>query len=236
MGKKELLWTPFLGQFMWLAGSIFIDRSNSKRAIQSLKEAGDELKQKSTSLWMFAEGTRASQEVPGLRPFKKGAFHLAVDAQIPIIPVVCENYWRIYHKGVFGGDRLKIRGACRLDLLDGSLITAPAIVLPPIPTEGLTAAHVDELAMKTRRDMLQVLKEISVPVDDRTVPAIPEAVEPSAPAIGGTEIQQEGRKKVSEAVRVRGEQGLAETGPRQRTISVASEETEDEGAVLVRRP
>lgn len=125
MGKKELLWTPLLGQFMWLAGSIFIDRSNNQRAIQSLKEAGDQLKRKSTSLWMFAEGTRASQEVPGLRPFKKGAFHLAVDAQIPIIPVVCENYWRIYHKGVFEGGRLKIRGASRLHPLDGSLIHPP---------------------------------------------------------------------------------------------------------------
>jgi len=112
MGKKELFWAPLLGLYMWLAGSIFIDRSNKDRAVQSLKEAGDELKRRSTSLWMFAEGTRASQEVPGLRPFKKGAFHLAIDAQIPIVPVVCENYWRIYRKGVFEGERLKIRGAC----------------------------------------------------------------------------------------------------------------------------
>lgn len=111
MGKKELLWTPLLGQFMWLAGNIFVDRSDNKRAVQSLKEASDELKRKSTSLWMFAEGTRASQEAPTLRPFKKGAFHLAVNAQIPIVPVVCENYWRLYHEGVFEGDRLKIRGA-----------------------------------------------------------------------------------------------------------------------------
>ncbi len=110
MGKKELFWAPLLGQYMWLAGSIFVDRSNNKQAVQSLREAGDELKRKSTSLWMFAEGTRASQEAPNLGPFKKGAFHLAVDAQIPIVPVVCENYWRLYHEGVFEGDRLKIRG------------------------------------------------------------------------------------------------------------------------------
>lgn len=111
MGKKELFWTPLLGQFMWLAGSIFIDRSDNKRAVQSLREAGNQLKRNSTSLWMFPEGTRASQEVPGLLPFKKGAFHLAVEAQIPIVAVVCENYWRIYHKGVFQAGRLRIRGA-----------------------------------------------------------------------------------------------------------------------------
>lgn len=110
-------------------------------------------------------------------------------------------------------------------------------MLPPIPTEGLTAAHVDELVKKTRVDMLQALKEISAHVDDPTVPAIPEAVEPSPFAIGVTEIRQEGRKGgLVEAVRAQGGQGLSETGPRQRTISVASEETEDEGAVLVRRP
>jgi len=110
-------------------------------------------------------------------------------------------------------------------------------VLPPIPTEGLTTAHVDELAIKTRCDMLQVLKEISVPVDDPMVPAVSETVEPSPPAIGVTEMQQESRKNLSlGAVREQEGQRLLETGPRQRTISVASEETEDEGAVLVRRP
>lgn len=110
-------------------------------------------------------------------------------------------------------------------------------VLPPIRTEGLTAAHVDELVKKTRWDMLQALKEISVPVDDSRVPAASEAVERSPSGIGGTEVQQEDRKKISVgAVRAQEGQVLPETGPRQRTISVASEETEDEGAVLVRRP
>lgn len=108
-------------------------------------------------------------------------------------------------------------------------------MLPPIRTEGLTTAHVDELAKRTRRDMLQALKEISVPVDDPTVPA--EAAEPSPSAIGVTEMQRESREKMSSGV-VRRQEGqiLQETGPRQRTISVASEETEDEGAILVRRP
>jgi len=107
-------------------------------------------------------------------------------------------------------------------------------VLPPIPTEGLTTADVDELAKKTHWDMLKVLKEISVPVDDPTVPPVSEALESStSSAIGVTAMQAEGR----EAVGTTGpEPHLQETGPRQRTISAASEETEDEGAVLVRRP
>ena len=88
----------------------------------------------------------------------------------------------------------------------------------------------DELAKKTHCDMLQALKEISVPVDDPVKPSTP-------PAPGVTETQKDGREKVLvEAVRAQQGQVLLETGPRQRTISVASEETEDEGAVLVRRP
>ena len=45
-----------------------------------------------------------------LLPFKKGAFHTAVQAGVPVTPVVCENYWRLYHKGHFESGVLKIRG------------------------------------------------------------------------------------------------------------------------------
>lgn len=43
------------------------------------------------SLWVFPEGTRSNLPFPDLLPFKKGAFHLAVQAQVPIVPVVCEE-------------------------------------------------------------------------------------------------------------------------------------------------
>jgi hypothetical protein len=114
-------------------------------------------------------------------------------------------------------------------------------VLPPISTEGLTTAHVDELAKTTHQDMVQVLKDISVRVDDPKAPAVSEAVGRSSFAIGASEMQQGGREKNPvEAVRRAGGQALWETGPRQqqrqRTISATSGETEDEGAVLVRRP
>ena len=56
-----------------------------------------------------------------LLPFKKGAFHTAVQAGIPVTPVVCENYWRLYHKGHFEGGVLKIRGKFGLFLLSDTL-------------------------------------------------------------------------------------------------------------------
>ncbi|KAG9049529.1 1-acylglycerol-3-phosphate O-acyltransferase [Tulasnella sp. UAMH 9824] len=144
--KKSLQFSPFLGQWMTMAGAIFIDRGNNKEALRSLQKAGDDLKEKELSIWMFPEGTRTLFQTPNLLPFKKGAFHLAVQSGVPIVPVVCENYWRLYHKGTFGGGELKIK------------------VLPPIPTTGLTTADVTQLSIDTREVMLKALQELSVPV------------------------------------------------------------------------
>jgi len=146
MAKESLKYTPLLGQWMLLSGAVFIDRGNNKQAMESLERAGDDMKKRSISLWIFPEGTRTLFETSNLLPFKKGAFHLAVQAGVPIVPVVCENYWRLYHKGVFASGELKLR------------------VLPPIETTGLTSADVTKLAVDTRELMLKTLKDISVPV------------------------------------------------------------------------
>lgn len=108
---------------MYMSGAIFIDRGNSSKAHKSLEAAGEEMKREGISLMMYPEGTRHIEEVPTLLPFKKGAFHLAVQAGLPITPVVCENYWRLYHKGVFGTGVIKVRGQSI------SAISSPSLVL-----------------------------------------------------------------------------------------------------------
>lgn len=95
---------------MSLSGAVFVNRGNNSEAVRSLKAAGDFMKANTTSLWLFPEGTRSMREDNDMLPFKKGAFHAAVQAGVPIIPVVCENYWRLYRKGVFESGVLKIRG------------------------------------------------------------------------------------------------------------------------------
>ena len=110
MAKKELKWMPLLGQFMTLSGAVFIDRKNNTRAFESLAAAGDTIKRRGIALWVFPEGTRTNKPEVDLKPFKKGAFHLAVQAGVPITPVVCQNYWHLYHKGVFESGKLKIKG------------------------------------------------------------------------------------------------------------------------------
>lgn len=88
VAKKELLNAPVFGQGMSFVNIIAIDRSNPERARQSMKKALEVMEQ-GYSFGVFAEGTRA---MPGeLLPFKKGAFHLALQTNAPIIPVAIKN-------------------------------------------------------------------------------------------------------------------------------------------------
>lgn len=109
MSKKSLQFTP-LGPFMTLSGAIFVDRGNNARALRSLEAASEKMRTMRISLWMFPEGTRRSAEVPDILPLKKGGFHLAIQAGIPIVPIVTENYWRLYRPGWFEPGTLRVRG------------------------------------------------------------------------------------------------------------------------------
>ncbi|KAG8870142.1 1-acylglycerol-3-phosphate O-acyltransferase [Serendipita sp. 405] len=224
--KKELRWTPFLGLFMILGGTIFLDRRNPEIAIASLKAAGETMKRRQTSLWMFPEGTRSLHEEPMMKPFKKGAFHVAVQSGLPIVPVVCENYWRLYRKNVFESGKLKIK------------------VLPPIETTGLTTADVPALAERTREIMVKALQEISVPYkgpsavpskSERDAILMPPPPVPASSGIASDVMDRHARREPDGADQI-------DSDSRQRTSSLvrsiaSSEETEEEdGHVLVRRP
>ncbi|KAG8426955.1 1-acylglycerol-3-phosphate O-acyltransferase [Metarhizium acridum] len=73
--KSDLKHIPFLGWFMRLSGSIFIDRKNSKDAREAMAGAAKEIQTRQQSVYMFPEGTRSYAKDPVLLPFKKGAFH-----------------------------------------------------------------------------------------------------------------------------------------------------------------
>lgn len=90
--KKSLKNVPFLGWFMALSYTVFIDRANSTNARHAMAGASREMTQERQSVFIFPEGTRSYAKEPKLLPFKKGAFHLAVQAGVPIVPVVVANY------------------------------------------------------------------------------------------------------------------------------------------------
>lgn len=80
-----------------LSGTVFIDRSNRKSAIAAFDGAIREIRDNKQSVWIFPEGTRSHFATPDLLPFKKGAFHLAIQAGVPIVPVVVANYSHVLH-------------------------------------------------------------------------------------------------------------------------------------------
>jgi 1-acyl-sn-glycerol-3-phosphate acyltransferase len=88
VAKKELLKVPVLGQGISFVNIIAIDRTNPERARASMAKAR-QVMDDGYSFGVFVEGTRG---MPGeLLPFKKGAFHLALQTQAPIIPVAIKN-------------------------------------------------------------------------------------------------------------------------------------------------
>ncbi|KAK7940924.1 acyltransferase [Apiospora aurea] len=151
---KSLKSWPFLGWFMALSGTVFIDRKNSTDARAAMAKAATEMKQLKQSVYMFPEGTRSYSKEPTLLPFKKGAFHLAVQAGVPIVPVVVANYSHVLYVKSFIFNSGKV----------------PVKVLDPIPTTGLTAADVDELTRSTREVMLQELVALSSKAQKRPMP------------------------------------------------------------------
>lgn len=90
--KKQLKRTPFLGLFMALSGSVFVDRADKKSAVKAFDGAAREIRERRQSVFIFPEGTRSNAKEPMLLPFKKGAFHLAIQAKVPIVPVVAACY------------------------------------------------------------------------------------------------------------------------------------------------
>ncbi|KAM7191745.1 hypothetical protein V8F33_008712 [Rhypophila sp. PSN 637] len=151
--KSSLRKAPVLGWFMSLSASIFIDRQNSKDARAAMAGAANEIQKKRQSVYMFPEGTRSYAKDPVLLPFKKGAFHLAVQAQVPIVPIVVANYSHV----------LWIKGFL---FKSGSV---PCKVLDPIPTKGLTAADVDRLTTETRDLMLKELIALTEEAQGRKI-------------------------------------------------------------------
>jgi 1-acyl-sn-glycerol-3-phosphate acyltransferase len=88
IAKKELLKVPLLGYGMGYVNVMAIDRTNRERAVQTMQAATKRI-QSGVSFAVFAEGTRA---LPGqMLPFKKGAFYMARDAGVPIVPVAIKN-------------------------------------------------------------------------------------------------------------------------------------------------
>lgn len=109
VSKKELLYAFPFGTAAYLWGTLFIDRSNQRQAVNKLSQEANEIQQKAAKLLFFPEGTRHQGD--RLLPFKKGAFHIAIQSQSAIQPVVVSKYWFLDSKRKWFGRGNKRKAA-----------------------------------------------------------------------------------------------------------------------------
>ncbi|HEX2217433.1 MAG TPA: lysophospholipid acyltransferase family protein [Gemmatimonadales bacterium] len=136
LSKAELFRIPVMGWLMRLAGDVPVKRGFGPSAVEAMARCREILAQR-VSVMIFPEGTRST--TAELLPFKDGAFRLAIDAGVPILPLALHGTASALpkHDWRFGRS------------------TAVVEVLPPVDTAGLTPADVPQLKEKVRRVIVE---------------------------------------------------------------------------------
>ncbi|XP_058549555.1 1-acyl-sn-glycerol-3-phosphate acyltransferase beta [Neofelis nebulosa] len=143
IAKRELLFTGPVGLIMYLGGVFFINRQRSRTAMTVMADVGERMVRENLKVWVYPEGTR--NDNGDLLPFKKGAFYLAIQAQVPIIPVVYSSFSSFYNYKT----KFFTSGTIRVEVLDA------------VPTSGLTVADVPKLMDSCHQAMRTTFLRIS---------------------------------------------------------------------------
>jgi 1-acyl-sn-glycerol-3-phosphate acyltransferase len=141
MGKAELLNAPVIKRFFTKGMDIAVERKSRIGSHQAFIRAGKEI-DKGHSMFIFPEGTLSSEGK--MRGFKNGAFKLAIDKQLPVIPITYTNNWKLLQNGGF----FKAFGRPGI---------AKVIIHESISTIGLTDADLVHLLNKTHASILSGL-------------------------------------------------------------------------------
>lgn len=131
IAKRELLYVPFLGFYLWRVGAPIVKRGNSKSARRALDAAAQRIRE-GTSVLVYAEGTRTRTGNVGA--FKRGAFVLAIHSQTPVVPVTIKGAFEVFNANSF-----KMNPG-----------TISVHVGKPITTEGLEHEQRFELGARVR--------------------------------------------------------------------------------------
>ncbi|WAT01071.1 1-acylglycerol-3-phosphate O-acyltransferase [Rouxiella chamberiensis] len=151
VGKKSLLWIPFFGPLYWLTGNLLIDRENRAKAHGTISQVVAQIKKKDVSIWMFPEGTRSRGR--GLMPFKTGAFHAAIAAGVPIVPICVSN----------------TNNKIKLNRWNNGLVIIE--MLPPVDTTQYGKERLRELSEHCRQIMADKIAELDAEVARREADA-----------------------------------------------------------------
>lgn len=136
VAKRAILYIPFFGIGAYLWGTLFINRSQRTGSVKSLNKESKAIKEQKAKLLVFPEGTRNTKNT--LLPFKKGAFHMALDNKCPIQPVVISKYYFLdSERKQFGRGHVIIR------------------ILPEISTEKYEKEDIEKL-IKDCHSVMQI--------------------------------------------------------------------------------
>jgi putative phosphoserine phosphatase/1-acylglycerol-3-phosphate O-acyltransferase len=147
VAKAEAKKIPGFGQFFQLAGVAFVERGNHKQAIDALEPAIAKVRDEGLSLVIAPEGTRSM--TPRMNRFKKGAFHIAMQAGVPMVPIAIRHAGTVLPRGwqTIRGGRIEV------------------VVLPPVATDDWTKANLGEQAAA-----VQAMIEAAMTGDRERVP------------------------------------------------------------------
>jgi putative phosphoserine phosphatase/1-acylglycerol-3-phosphate O-acyltransferase len=140
VAKAEARSIPLWGAMFSLAGVAFVDRGNTSQAKEALEPAVRKLREEGWSLAIAPEGTRSP--TPRLGRFKKGAFHIALQAGVPMVPIVIHDAGQVMWRG-----HQTLRGG-----------TVHVDVLPPIDTSDWTVETLSEHVEDVRNRFVAVLE------------------------------------------------------------------------------
>jgi len=140
VAKRELRRVPIFGAALERSGNIFVDRTGTSSDKTKLSDAAQAVRDR-VSVAFFAEGTRSEDGV--LRPFKKGAAAMALQAQVPLVPAA-----------VAGTGRILPRGSIAIHQRPAALVIGQ-----PIPTEGLGPDARDALTERAHAEVARLLEE-----------------------------------------------------------------------------
>jgi len=149
IARMILLFCGPFGTGSWLCGLVFINKDSRDRGKQTMHNAMEKLKKDKTKLMVFPEGYR--NNAGNIDEFKKGAFHMAIQGQVPILPLVFSSY------NSFLNEKERTFGCGRV------IVQA----LPEIPTVGLTSKDVDRLMEQTRNIMINKFNELNQEISQK---------------------------------------------------------------------
>lgn len=140
IAKHVLRRIPVLGYYMKITGMIFVNRSNRRLALKSMRMAAERVRS-GASIIAYPEGTRST--TGEVLPFKKGVFMVAIESGVPIVPCATEGGRAIFPRG------FKIRPG-KMRVITGR----------PIPTEGLQNRDRDALIRQVRDEVIRLHRKI----------------------------------------------------------------------------